>query len=303
MLDPRELVDVVPDVPDVRGAVLLYEFSGFMDAGSAGRGVAEHLLAEFDNEVVARFDVDQLVDYRSRRPSMLFSANRWAGYEAPELVVRLLRDTAGTPFLLLSGSEPDTQWERFVAAVRWLVEEWEVRLTVGFHGIPMGAPHTRPLGMTAHATRTALLGARESMFNRFQVPGNVAALLELRLGEAGHDAIGYAVHVPHYLAQANYPSASVTLLEAVVAATGLQVPDDELRNQAREVDAEVDGQVRASEEVAGVVEALERQYDMFSEEVESKSLLADSVEELPTGEELGAELERFLAEQRPSQEG
>ena len=297
MLDPRELFEVEPDVPDLTGAVLLYQFSGFMDAGSAGEGVADHLLSELEHRVVARFDVDQLLDYRSRRPAMVFAADHWERYEDPELVVHVLHDESGSPFLLLTGIEPDLQWERFVEAVRILIDRWGVRLAVGFHGIPMGAPHTRPLGVTAHANRVSLLTDRESVFNRLQVPGNVAALMEMRLGTHGHDAMGFAVHVPHYLAQTNYPAASVTLVESIMAATGLVLPDDELREAAREVDAEVDGQVRSSEEVTGVVEALERQYDMFTEQAEHRNLLADSPEDLPSADELGAELERFLAEQ------
>ncbi|GAA4895249.1 putative ATP-grasp superfamily ATP-dependent carboligase [Stackebrandtia albiflava] len=295
MSEPRELYEIVSDVPS--GAVLLTDFRGFMDAGSAAEGVSAYLLETFEHELVARFDVDGLVDYRSRRPSMTFAADHWEDYDAPRLEIHLLHDELGTPFLLLSGSEPDVQWERFVAAVRGLIERWGVRLTVGMHGIPMGAPHTRPLGVTPHATRAELLGNRQSVFNRLRVPGNVAALLELRLGEAGHDAMGFAVHVPHYLAQSNYPAASVTLLEAVADATGLSVPLDELRDSAREVDAEVDAQVRASSEVKDVVEALERQYDMFVDSVERDSLLADE-SQLPTADELGAELERFLADQR-----
>jgi predicted ATP-grasp superfamily ATP-dependent carboligase len=298
VLNPQDLYRVEPDVPELSGAVLLYEFSGFMDAGSAGNGVTSHLLEECDSRVIARFDVDQLVDYRSRRPAMTFASNRWESFTEPELAIHLLRDDAGSPFLLLSGVEPDLQWERFVAAVRGLVEQWGVRLTVGYRGIPMGAPHTRPLGVTAHANRLSLLSDYESVFNRMQIPGNIGGLLELRLGEAGLDAMGFAVHVPHYLSQATYPSSSVTLLESIEKATGLSIADEQLREAARDVDAEIDSQVRNSDEVAGVVEALERQYDMFTDEIDRRSLLADNADELPTGDELGAELERFLAEQR-----
>ncbi|MFD0559331.1 proteasome assembly chaperone family protein [Stackebrandtia endophytica] len=297
VLDPQELYEVTGDVPEV-GAVLLCDFRGFMDAGSAAEGVTDHLLDTFEYEEIARFDVDQLIDYRARRPSMTFAADRWEEYEAPELVAYLLRDDAGQPFVLLTGHEPDFQWERFVEAVGQLVERWGISKTVGMHGIPMGAPHTRPLGITAHASRPELLGGRQSVFNRLRVPGNVLALLELRLGEAGHDALGFAVHVPHYLAQSAYPAASVALLETIASTTGLVIPLEELREAARQTDGEVDEQVRASAEVTEVVEALERQYDMFADSVARENLLVDDESELPTADELGAELERFLADQR-----
>ena len=116
------------------------------------------------------------------------------------------------------------QWERFTAAVRELVERLDVRLAVGFHGIPMGVPHTRPLGVTAHAHPARARSPVTSPGGPRPGAGQRLGLLELRLGEAGHDAMGFAVHVPHYLAQAEYPAAAVTLLESVSRATGLRCP-------------------------------------------------------------------------------
>ncbi|QFU93197.1 proteasome assembly chaperone family protein [Amycolatopsis sp. YIM 10] len=298
-LDPDELYEVDSDVPDLAGAVLLHHFDGFVDAGSAGGLVAEQLLAEFAHRVVARFDVDRLIDYRARRPPMIYVTDHWAEYRAPELVVNLLHDHDGTPFLLLTGPEPDREWELFAAAVRRLVQRWGVRLTVGFHGIPMGVPHTRPLGLTAHATRPELVGGYQPLSDRLKVPGSIAGLLELRLGEQGHDAMGFAAHVPHYLAQASYAAAGLTLLEAVADATGLALPADSMRESARSTDAEIDRQVEESEEVADVVRALERQYDTFVDaEAEKDSLLAETVEHMPTADELGSAFEQFLADQQ-----
>lgn len=298
-LDPEDLYEVDSDVPELDGAVLLHQFDGFIDAGSAGQLLAQHLLSEFEHRVVARFDVDRLLDYRSRRPSMTFAIDHWESYEAPELVVHLLHDADGIPFLVFTGPEPDREWELFTKAVRALIERWGVRLAVGFHGIPMGAPHTRPLGVTGHATRNDLLvGEHQPLPNRMQVPGSIAALLEYRLGESGHDAMGFAAHVPHYLAQATYPAAAVMLLESVTRATGLRLPDTALREAARAADTEIDRQVAESDEVADVVRALERQYDTFVEATGKESLLAESVEHMPTAEELGTQFERFLAEQQ-----
>ncbi|WP_307868491.1 proteasome assembly chaperone family protein [Umezawaea beigongshangensis] len=299
MLDPENLYEVDSDVPDLTGAVLLNHFDGFMDAGSAGRLLVDHLLETLESRVVARFDVDDLIDYRSRRPTMTYVTDRWEDYDAPELVVHLMHDGVGTPFLLLTGPEPDRRWDGFTAAVRTLIERWGVRLAVNFHGIPMGVPHTRPLGVVAHAVRPELIAGHTSVFNRMQVPGNVAGLLELRLGEAGHDAAGFAAHVPHYLAQSTYPSAAITLLDAVTRISGLVLPSDALRESARRADAEIRRQVSESDEVAQVVGALERQYDAFTEaEDKQENLLLAQDEPMPSADELGAELERFLAEQQ-----
>ncbi|MGB3443335.1 MAG: PAC2 family protein [Actinophytocola sp.] len=293
--DPEELFEVDSDVPDLSGAVLLHHFDGFMDAGSAGSTLVEHLLSASEHRVIARFDVDELIDYRARRPMMTYATDSWESYDAPELVVHLLYDAIGTPFLLMTGPEPDRRWEAVAAAVRALVERWGVRLTVGFHGIPMGVPHTRKLSVISHATRPELV-KEKSPFNRVQVPGNLAALLELRLGEAGHDAMGFVAYVPHYLAQGTYPGASVGLLEAMTTSTGLTIHPAGLQEAANRTNAEITRQVAESAEVAQVVEALERQYDAFTS-AEENLLIADG-EPVPSADELGDELERFLAEQQ-----
>lgn len=296
VLDPTGLYEVDSDVPDLTGAVLLEHLEGFVDAGAAGGLVAEHLLDTFDHRVIARFDADQVVDYRARRPMMVYETDRWTSYDTPEIVIYLLHDSDGAPFLLLTGPEPDSQWERFAAAVRSLIERWGVRLTVGFHGIPMGVPHTRPLLISAHATRTELVAGYEPMHGQIQVPASASSLLEFRLGEQGHDAIGLAAHVPHYLAKSNYPAAAKTLLDAIVRSAGLAVPDDALLEATRLADAEIGRQVAESDEVAEVVNALEGQYDAFTAATERGSLLAEVGQRMPSGEELASELEQFLAE-------
>ena len=293
--NPEDLYELDTDLPEMTGPVLLHSLDGFVDAGSTGQLVREHLLESLEHRVIARFDVDSLIDYRARRPPMTFDRDHWASYEAPELVVRLLRDETGTPFLMLSGPEPDRLWEGFTSSVLHLVKRLDVGLVVGFHGIPMGVPHTRPIGITFHATRPELI-KRSSWFDKVQVPGSVASLLELRLGEAGHDALGLAVHVPHYLAQSAYPAAALAALEAVIDATGLALPTDRLREAAAATDADIAEQVNGNDEVEKVVRALEQQYDAFTGAAERESLLADPAE-MPTAEELGAQFERFLAEQ------
>ncbi|WP_207394123.1 PAC2 family protein [Actinomadura formosensis] len=295
MLNPEDLYELDADLPEMTGPVLLHSLDGFVDAGSTGQLVREHLLESLEHRVIARFDVDSLIDYRARRPAMTFDRDHWASYDAPELVVRLLRDEIGSPFLMLTGPEPDRLWEGFTASVMHLVERLDVGMVVGFHGIPMGVPHTRPVGTTAHATRPELV-TRNSWFDKVQVPGSAASLLELRLGEAGHDAIGFAVHVPHYLAQSAYPAAAVAALEAIVSATGLVLPADRLRDAAAATDADIAEQVDGNDEVEKVVRALEQQYDAFAGAAERDNLLAES-QDMPTAEELGAQFEKFLAEQ------
>ena len=295
--DPDDLYEVSPGVAEADGdLVMLYYLDGFIDAGSAGRLMTSHLLSSLDHEEVARFDVDQLIDYRSRRPVMSFAQDHWEDYDDPEMTLSEMRDSDGTRFLLLAGLEPDREWDLFTMAVSQLTERLGVSLAVGFHGIPMGVPHTRPLGVTAHSTRPSLIEGYRPLVDKLQVPGSAAALLEFRLGQLDRAALGFAVHVPHYLAQAAYPAAAVTLLESVQRSTGLVLPGDALRDAARRTDEEITRQVAGSTEVSEVVEALEQQYDAFT--AGRENLLGGESEPMPTAEELGAEFERFLAEQQ-----
>ena len=182
-----------------------------------------------------------------------------------------------------------------------LVERLGIGLAVSFLGIPAGMPHTRPLGVIAHATRDDLISAHQRLPSRIQLPGSAHALLELRLGEAGRDALGFAVQVPHYLAQAVYPPAALALLGSVVTATGLQLPDAELREAADRTNEAIERQVAESDEVAQLVRALEQQYDTSTETngarhpARGPGLLGEG-ESMPTADELAAQFERFLAE-------
>ena len=304
MLDPRELYELDGELPELDHPVMVVAMTGFVDAAGATRLAADHLRSAGDPVPVARFDVDQVFDYRARRPAMLFVEDHWESYETPAIRLDLLHDLAGTPYLLLDGPEPDLQWERFVAAVERLTADLDTRSSVGLNAIPMAVPHTRPLGVTAHANRHELIAEHQPWLQRVQVPGSAAHLLEFRLGQAGRDALGFAVHVPHYLAQTDYPAAAQTLLEAVSRATGLELVPESLRTAAERVRAEVDRQVVESDEITSVVRALEQQYDAYVAG-RGSDLLAPGTGPLPTADELGAELERFLAErtERGDQQG
>jgi hypothetical protein len=296
--NPSELYRFETDAEpqDLRASVMIVTLGGFVDAGQTQRLLTDHLLASSDGTVVASFDVDQLLDYRGRRPGMVFDSNRWVSYDDPALALHRLVDRDGTPFLLLAGPEPDYQWERVVEAIRELVVMLGVDLVVTAHGIPMAVPHTRPIGMTAHATDPRLVPEQLNPFGRVQVPGSLSSLLELRLGESGHDAMGFAIHVPHYLAQSEFADGAVTALNAITGATALDLPIDDLVAAAGLNRAEIAEELAGSDEVAQVVAALERQYDTFVEGLQKPSLLATDVSELPSADEIGAEFEQFLRE-------
>lgn len=304
MAEGAQFVHIVDDVPELVGSdgkpmtpVLLHVLDGFLDAGNAGALAARHLLAQSSGRVVASFDIDAFYDYRARRPAMSFTEDHYEGYDAPRLVVRLNHDTLGTPYLLLHGPEPDTHWEAFAAGVRAVVERFHVRRTVSMGAVPMAVPHTRPVMTTNHATRPELLVQKNLWRGQIRVPASAQAMLELRLGEWGHDAMGFVAHIPHYVAQFDYPLASATMLESVEIVTGLQWDLDPVHREAAAKMAEIATQIEDSAEVREVVEGLEQQYDAFhrADSADGSALPLAENQDLPTGEELGAEFERFLA--------
>lgn len=276
-------------------AVLMHSLRGFVDAGKAGALMAEHILGLGEVVRIASFDVDRLLDYRSRRPEMVFSVNQWTGYDEPELVLDMVADAKGERFLLLHGVEPDILWERYISAVREIVKRMGVGLTVGAHGIPMAAPHTRPLVATVHGTRQELLPDTASFFGTVTVPGSAQNLLEYRFGHWGLDVVNAVVHVPYYLAQSSYPQAAQRGLAALEAVTGFDLNVSGLDDAAARAGEEIERQLSESEEVTALVSALEEQHDTYVAQRESGIALDGP---LPSADELGAEFEKFLAQQR-----
>ncbi len=303
MREPSELYELLTDRIEADSPVLVHSLTGFLDAGQAGKLAVDNLLRELDHRTIATFDLDDLFDYRARRPRMTFVSDHFAAVDVPSLELVEVTDLAGTPFLLLHGAEPDHAWQRLTRAVAELVERFGVRLTIGMHAIPWPVPHTRPVEVTAHATDPDLVSGHTPWVGSLEVPGHLAGLIELHLGDTGHRAMGFAAHVPHYLVSAEYPSASLTLLAHVAEAGGLTLPTDDLADAADQALHEITAQIAQNPENAGAVEALEAQYDAVSEsrrlQAESGAAEGDeplSAADLPTGDELAAAVERFLAD-------
>ncbi len=300
--DPRlvHIVDEVPELDDLTALTLVVVLDGFLDAGNAAALAATHLLdgsrgRSDRTSVVATFDVDQLHDYRARRPALSFVRDHYEEYDAPRLVVRLLHDTGGTPYLLLNGPEPDNRWEGFVGAVRSVVERFGVTRVVSLGSVPMAVPHTRPIAITHHANDEGLITGESRWRGELRIPSSAQSLLELRLGEWGHAGLGFVAHIPHYLAQLDYPRAAVALLEQLELGGRLTIDLSDLRDAAERRETEIERHLADNEEVADVVSALERQYDAFERAETTGSNLLAGDQPLPTGDQIGHEFEQFLA--------
>lgn len=296
MARPEDLYTLSDDIVDVpRGLPLVAGLTGFADAGGAVSGFTDALLDTLEYRVLATFDNDELYDYRARRPMIQFDQDHLLGYTPPSLTLYLAQDDMGRDFLLLVGYEPDFRWEQFTAAILDIVNRFEVSTTTWVHAIPMPVPHTRPIGMTVSGNRAELIDAYSVWRPTTAVLANALHLVEYRLHEIDHPVAGFVLLIPHYLADTEFPDAAVKSLEAISSATGLLFATDALRETGREFVAKIDAQVAGNAELARLVGTLEERYDSYMEGNPLRSPLTDEDGELPTADEIAAELELFLA--------
>jgi len=276
------------------GIVLVHGLTGFMDAGSSGRLAIKHILATLENRPVAFFHIDGLYDYRARRPKTLFDSDHYESMDMPHLTLSEVTDAEGQTFLLLHGVEPDLGWQSLVRSIIELIRTYGVRMTVGIHAIPWPAPHTRPVEITAHSSDPELLGVHQPWVGQVEIPGSMSGLIELNLGQQKLPAVGYAAHVPHYLANSEYPKAALALLDQISLNTGLMIPRDDLRQAANDMDSEINQQISVVDENREVVESLEQQHDDVMKS--RRELTSTSEGNLVSGDELAAALEQYLAD-------
>ncbi|HZU94745.1 MAG TPA: PAC2 family protein [Microbacterium sp.] len=304
MPNPSDIHERVANAPAVpHGLPLVVLLTGFTDAGSAVSGLIDHLRESADLQPVVVFDNDALLDYRARRPVISFDQDHLTEFRPPRLELSLGTDALGQKFLLLAGYEPDFLWNEFARVVLGLADEFEVSGMNWVHSIAMPVPHTRPIGTTVSGNRRELTVAHSVWRPRTQVPATAGHLLEFRFAERGDRVVGFVLLVPHYLAETENPDAVITAAERLMAATGLVLMLDEVRGRREDYLARVDEQVIGNDELQQMVHNLERRYDayMAGRDPEDGSYDEGGFNErdLPSADELAAELERYLAS-RPS---
>lgn len=268
--------------------------TGFIDAGKAVAAARRHILDSTKHERVWVFDNDELLDYRARRPTFTFERTRLTHYRPPELALHLVTDELGSQFLLLTGYEPDYRWESAAEAIVSAVEEFGVSSTSWVHAIPMPVPHTRPQAMTMSGNRDDLIESYSIWKPTTEVPGTFGHLVEFMLCEIGAPVGGAVLLVPHYLADTEYPVATVGVLDAITTMTGINFRSDALRESGREVLSDIADQVAQNDELAEVVANLEQRHDSYMAENHPPSPFVDDDGKVPSADAIAAELERFL---------
>ena len=268
--------------------VLITYFDGFIDAGGAASAAAQTILGEQRGDALATFDSEALLDYRARRPVMhlVDGINTRLSWPAIELYLR--QDRTGRDILLLIGPEPDHLWPSFGRAVCDLAMEFDVSLLINLGAYPAATPHTRPPHLTATATSAELAHQLGFLRTTIDVPSGIHAVVEHECAAHGIPAIGVWAQVPHYASSMTYPAATIALLDGVRGLSGHDFDVSDLSQQAANVQMHLADLIARNDEHVQMVRQLEVQDDMMRQNRSS---------ELPSGDEIAAEVEQFLREQ------
>jgi len=273
--------------PDLDSPAFIIALDGWIDAGygaaSALRTVREH------NEfvTVATFDTDNLLDHRSRRPSMQLVDGVNTGLTWPTIELCAGVDRGGKDVLLLVGAEPDHTWRAFSDAAVDLALEFGARMVTGLGAYPAPVPHTRPTRIVSTATTRELAEIVGYIPGQVEVPAGVAAAIELRAAEVGLPAVGLWAQVPHYASAMPYPAAAAALIEGLDHAVGVHFGTGDLIDEAAKTRTRLDELVAGSPEHLDLVRQLEEHVDTIDE---------GQISEM-SGDELAAEFEKFLRDQ------
>jgi len=274
-----------------RAPVLVMALEGWVDSGAGAATAISSLLGNRSTEVLVIFDNDAYLDYRARRPILHISDGMNKGLTWSQIVLRSGTDNAGHDMLFLVGPEPDARWQEFCASVVELARGYGVRLMVGLGAFPAPVPHTRPVQLVSTATTEEL--ARQVGFfpGTLDVPSGIQGALESAFAEAGIPAVGLWARIPHYLQAMPYPAAAAALVDGLAAVAGLSLESGDLHEAAARSRAQVDRLIAdADEQAKALVHQLESQVD--DPVVRPERGLAPNP--LPTGDEIAAELQRFL---------
>lgn len=295
MIEPSELYDLLVPPTDVPlGLPLIASLSGFSDAGGTISQISDSIFANYDFTLVAEFENDELLDYRSRRPVMFFEKDHIVSYEPLALGLYLLNDEAGNPFLFLHGYEPDFKWNAFVSALIELFELFAVSSVTWVHSIPFPVPHTRPVGITVSGNRKDLIDSISEWRPSTSVPGNVLHVLEYQLNKLDIPMVGFVLLVPHYLSDSDYPDAAITAFQQISAATGLVFKTDPLRDESVRFHKQIGQQMAENQDLQRMVEGLEQGYQS-NDGNPNRPQISRRTQKVPSADEIAAELEDYLA--------
>jgi proteasome assembly chaperone (PAC2) family protein len=255
-------------------------FRGWNDAGRAASGAVEHLREVWNAEPFASIDPEEFFDFQATRPEvrLVDGETREVEWPANEL---LHARVDGRDVILLDGVEPNTRWRTFCAAIAAMAREVGAERFLSLGAFLADVPHRSPvpligsLGDPLERDRLGLLPSN------YEGPTGITGVLSSTLASEGLRSESLWAAVPHY-APNDDPKATMALARTAARVLGVSADVSELLPAADEWEREVDDVVAGNDSLTRYVSDLE--------EAEAS--------ESPSGDEIAAEVERFLRDQR-----
>jgi predicted ATP-grasp superfamily ATP-dependent carboligase len=279
--------------PDgLRAPALVCAFSGWNDAGDAASAALTFIGESLGAERFARIDPEEFYDFQSTRPHIRFTEDRrreitWPGIEIfAARVPRAPRD-----LILVQGPEPSMRWRTFCQHIVDLAEALGTQLAVTIGALLADVPHTQPVaisGLSSDETLVAKLGIQETTY---EGPTGIVGVLHTACAEAGLPSASLWASVPHYVAAAPNPKAALALVRMVEGLVAVSVDATDLENATGEYERQVGLAVQSDPDVQAFVERLEQAAQQDTTPL--------GPGDLPSGDALASEFQRFLRQQGP----
>ena len=266
-------------------------FQGWNDAGDAASSAVSFLASALEARRFARIDSEEFYDFQANRPCIRFAENDRSEIGEREIawptveIFEASAPRAPRDLVLVQGVEPSMRWRAFSSHMVDLAEALGVQVVVSLGALLGDVPHTRPVAMSGHASDAALLERLGIQASSYEGPTGIVGVLHTACAQAGLPSASLWASVPHYVAAAANPKAALALLRRVEVLIGVSVDVSELESSAADYERQVGMAVRSDPDIQAFVERLEQAAD--SEE-------QSAPEELPSGDILASEFQRFL---------
>jgi PAC2 family len=237
--------------------------------------------------VVGEFDADELLDYRARRPIVRLASGLIEQLSWTPIELSLGELEVGRDALLLSGPEPDIRWNAFLDEVTRACKELGVAEVFGLGAFPAPSLHTDPVAVLSTSADPDLAGRLQTVPAVVELAAGIQTVLEQRLHQAGIPASGLWARVPPYLAGGSHPPAALALLETLARLARVPIDTTELQAASKDHLAQVEQAIQERPQIAEFIEQIRALVEAGGEE------------RIPSGDEIAAELERFLSQQPP----
>ena len=284
--------------PPANLSTMVMAFGGWIDAGRAATGALRHLVSDLPAARLARMDAEEFFVSTLERPEVRLRADGERDIQWPrsEFFAWYPAD-GGDGLLLFCGPEPHQKWRTYTKAFLDVAERCGVRRIVSLGALLAGAPHTRPVRVTARCTDPAARSLLEAwgIYRRptYEGPTGISTIVLDAAERRGMSHLGFMGQAPHYLQNAENPAAIHALLTYVARLLHLRLDMSQFAEAIKEFRTQCDREVARNRATREHVQQLEQQYDASAAEEPST---------LPSGEldsdKLMQDLEDFLRKER-----